>query len=141
MKQDIAQHVTECDTYGRVKADHMRTLGYLQPLTIPVWKWEDIFMDFIMGLPRTTNGYNSIWIIVDRLTKSAHFILVKTSYTAGKYAEIYFDRIVTLHGVPLTIISDRGSVFMSRFWERLHECLGTSLLRSLAYHPQTDGQT
>ena len=92
-------------------------------------------MDFIVGLPRTTNGYNSIWVIVDRLTKSAHFIPVKTSHTAGKYAEIYFDRIVTLHGVPLTIISNRGSVFISRFWERLQECLGTSLLRSSAYHP------
>ena len=72
-------------------------------------------MDFIAGLPRTTNGYNSIWVIVDRLTKSAHFIPVKTSYTAEKYAEIYFDRIVILHRVPLTIISNRGSVFMSRF--------------------------
>ena len=98
-------------------------------------------MDFIVGLPHTAVGYNSIWVIVDCLTKLAHFIPVKTAYTAGKYAEIYFERIVTLHGVPLTIISDRGSVFMSRFWERLHECLGTSLLRSSAYHPQTDGQT
>ena len=78
---------------------------------------------------------------MDRLTKSPHFILVKTSHTAGKYAEIYFDRIVTLHGVPLTIISDRGSVFVSRFWEQLQECLGTSLLQSSAYHPQTDSQT
>ena len=94
-----------------------------------------------MGLPRTSTGFDSIWVIVDRLTKSTHFILVKTAYTAGKYAEIYFERIVTLHGVLLTIISDRGSVFMSRFWERLHECLGTSLLHSSAYHPQTDGQT
>ena len=72
-------------------------------------------MDFIVGLPRTSKGYNSIWVIVDRLTKSAHFISVKISYNVGKYAEIYFDRIVTLHGVPLTIISDRGSVFVSRF--------------------------
>ena len=100
MKQDITRHVVECDTCGRVKADHMRTLGYLQPLPIPVWKWEDISMDFIVGLPRTTNGYNSIWVIVDRLTKLAHFILVKTSYAIGKYAEIYFDQIVTLHGFP-----------------------------------------
>ena len=78
---------------------------------------------------------------MDRLTKSPHFIPMKTAYTARKYAEIYFDRIVTLHGVPLTIISDRGSVFVSRFWEQLQECLGTSLLSSSAYHPQTDGQT
>ena len=105
----------ECDTYGRVKTDHMHTLGYLQPLPIPVWKWEDISMDFIVGLPRTSTGFDSIWVIVDRLTKSAHFIPVDTRYTTKKYAEIYFDRIVTLHGVPLTIISDRGSVFVSRF--------------------------
>jgi len=84
-------------------------------LPIPMWKWEDISMDFIMGLPRTSTGFDSIWVIVDRLTKSAHFILVDTRYTAKKYAEIYFDQIVTLHGVPLTIISDRVSIFVSRF--------------------------
>ena len=115
MKQDITRHVTECDTCGRVKADHMRTPGYLQPLPIPVWKWEDISMDFIVGLPHTSTGFDSIWVIVDRLTKSTHFIPVDTRYTARKYAEIYFDQIVTLHGVPLTIISDRGSAFVSRF--------------------------
>ena len=94
-----------------------------------------------MGLPRTSKGYNSIWVIVDRLTKSAHFLLVDTRYSARKYAQLYFDRIVTLHGVPLTIIFDRGSAFVSLFWVQPQECLGTSLLRSLAYHPQTDGQT
>ena len=100
---------------GRVKADHMHTLGYLQPLSVPVWKWEDISIDFMVGLPRTSMGYDSIWVIVDCLTKSAHFILVDTKYTAKKYAEIYFDQIVTLHGVSLTIISNRGLVFVSRF--------------------------
>ena len=93
----------------------MRTLGYLQPLPIPVWKWKDISMDFIVGLPRTSMGFDSIWVIVDRFTKSAHFVPVDTRYTARKYAEIYFDQIMTLHGVPLTIISDRGSVFVSCF--------------------------
>ena len=72
-------------------------------------------MDFVVGLPCTSKGYDSIWVIVDRLTKSAHFIPVDTKYIAKKYAEIYFDQIVTLHGVPLTIISDRGSVFVSRY--------------------------
>jgi len=115
MKQDITWHVVECDTCGRVKADHMHTLGYLQPLPIPVWKSEDISMNFVVGLPCTSKGYDSIWVIVDHLTKSAHFILVDTKYTAKKYAEIYFDRIMTLHGVPLTIISDRGLVFISHF--------------------------
>ena len=74
-------------------------------------------MDFIMGLPRTSKGYNSIWVIMDRLTKSAHFLPVDTRYLAKKYAKLYFHRIVTLHGVPPIIISDRGSVFVSRFWE------------------------
>jgi len=98
-------------------------------------------MDFVVGLPHTTKGYDSIWVIVDRLTKSAHFLLVDTRYSAKKYAKLSFDRVVTLHGVPLTIISDRGLVFVSRFWEQLQHCLGTRLLRSLAYHSQTDGQT
>ena len=82
MKQDITRHVVECNTYGRVKADHMRTLGYLQPLPIPVWKWKDISMDFVVGLPRTYKGYDSIWVIVDRLTKSAHFLPVNSEYSA-----------------------------------------------------------
>jgi hypothetical protein len=141
MKQDITRYITECDICGRVKADHLWRLGFLQPLPIPVWKWEDISMDFITGLPRTAKGHDSIWFIVDHLTKTAHFLLVGTRYTASQYAKLYFDRIVTLRGVPLTIVSDRGAVFMSRFWTQLQECLGTSLLRSLAYHPQTDGQT
>jgi len=93
----------------------MHTLGYLQPLPIPIWKWEDISMDFIVGLPRTTKGYNSIWVIVDHLTKLAHFLLVNSKYSARQYVELYLDQIVSLHRVPLTIISDRGSIFVSRF--------------------------
>ena len=93
----------------------MHTPGFLQPLPIPVWKWEDISMDFIVGLPRTSKGYDSIWVIVDCLTKSAHFLPVDTRYSAKKYAKLYFDWIVTLHGVPLTIVSDRGLVFVSCF--------------------------
>ena len=135
MQHDITKYISECDICGRVKADHMRMPRFLQPLPIPVQKWEDISIDFIVGLPRTSIGYDSIWVIVDRLTKSAHFIPVDTRYTTKKYAKIYFDQIVTLHGVPLTIVSDRGSVFVSRFWEQLQECLGTILLRSSAYHP------
>ena len=119
----------------------MRMPGFLQPLPIPIWKWEDISMDFIVGLPHTSKGYDSIWVIVDRLTKFTHFFLVDTRYLAKKYAKLYFDQIVALHGVPLTIVSDRVSVFVSHFWERLQKCLGTRLLRSSAYHPQTNGQT
>jgi len=98
-------------------------------------------MDFIVGLPNTTKKHDSIWVIVDRLTKSAHFLPVHTTYNAKKYAEIYLDRIVCLHGIPKTIISDHGAQFVARFWEQMQESLGTKLIRSSAYHPQTDGQT
>ena len=117
MKREIAKYVSECDTCQRVKASHLRVAGLLQPLPIPSWKWEDISMDFIVGLPNTSQRHDSIWVIVDRLTKTAHFIPVHTTYTAKKYAEIYLDRIVCLHGVPKTIISDRGTQFVARFWE------------------------
>ncbi|WVZ84307.1 hypothetical protein U9M48_031354 [Paspalum notatum var. saurae] len=112
----------------------------LQPLAIPAWKWEDIQMDFIVGLPRTQKGYDSIWVIIDRLTKSAHFLPVKTHYTAATYAELYISQIVSLHGVPQTITFDRGSLFVSRFWEQLQTALGTNLIRSSTYHPQTNDQ-
>jgi hypothetical protein len=141
MKREIASYVSECDTCRRVKASHLRSAGPLQPLSIPSWKWEDISMDFIVGLPKTSKGYDSIWVIVDRLTKSAHFLPVKTTHAAKQYAQLYIDRIVSLHGIPKTIISDRGAQFIARFWEHFHAALGTRLLRSSAYHPQTDGQT
>ena len=96
-------------------------------------------MDFITGLPLTQQGHNSIWVIVDRLTMSAHFIPVNTAYHAGKYIELYVSQIVRLHGIPRTIISDRGPQFKARFWEHLHQSLGTKLIRSSAYHPQTSG--
>jgi transposase InsO family protein len=98
-------------------------------------------MDFIVGLPRTQAGYDSICVIVDRLTKVAHFILVKTTYSGAKFVELYMSRIVCLHGVPKKIVSDRGSQFTSKFWEKLHESMDTKLNFSSAYHLQTDGQT
>lgn len=98
-------------------------------------------MDFITGLPRTQRGFDSIWVIVDRLTKVAHFIPVKTTYSGARLAELYMERIVCLHGVPKKIVSDRGSQFTSHFWQNLHESMDTQLHFSSAYHPQTDGQT
>jgi hypothetical protein len=98
-------------------------------------------MDFIVGLQRTQSGCDSIWVIVDRLTKVAHFIPVKTTYSGPQLAELYISRIVYLHGVPKKIVSNRGTQFTSRFWERLHEALDTQLCFSSAYHPRTDGQT
>jgi hypothetical protein len=140
-KRDVVAHVAMCDVCQRVKAEHQRPAGLLHPLKIPEWKWEEIGMDFIVGLPRRSAGYDSIWVIVDRLTKVAHFIPVKTTYSGPKLAELYMARIVCLHGVPKKIVSDRGSQFTSRYWKKLHESLDTRLNFSSAYHPQTDGQT
>jgi hypothetical protein len=96
-------------------------------------------MDFIVGLPRSQAGYDSIWVIMDRLTKVAHFIPVKMTYSGAKLAEIYISWIVCLHGVPKKIVSDRGSQFTSKFWKKLHESMDNKLNFSSAYHPQTDG--
>jgi hypothetical protein len=128
IKREIAKYVSECDTYRRVKTDHLRPIRNLQPLNIPEWKWKNICMNFIMGLPHTLCGYNSIWVIMDRLTKSVHFIPVSTTYRVRQYAELYISHIVHYHDIPKTIISDRGSIFVARFWEQLHECLGTHLI-------------
>jgi hypothetical protein len=139
MRLEIAEHVVVCYSCQRIKAEHQRPAGLLQPLRIPQWKRDEIRMDFIVGLPRTRADYDSIWVVVDRLTKSAHFVPVKTSCNSEVLAELYMSRIVCLHGVPKKIVSDRGTQFTSHFWQQLHEALGTHLNFSSAYHPQIDG--
>jgi hypothetical protein len=109
MKRDVTEYIVLYDTCQRVKAEHQRPAGLLQPLKILEWKWEEIGMDFIIGLPRTQDGYDSIWVIVDRLTKVAHFIPVKMTYSGAKLAELYMSRIMCLHGVLKKIVSNRGS--------------------------------
>jgi hypothetical protein len=135
LKRDVAAHVAKCDVCQRLKIEHQRPAGLLHPLKIPEWKWEEIGMDFIVGSPRTPAGYDSIWVIVDRLTKVVHFIPVRTNYTGAKLAELYMTRIACLHGVPKKIVSDQGSQFTSRFWKKLHESLDTKLKFSSSYHP------
>jgi hypothetical protein len=141
MKHEAARYVSKCDTCRKVKADYMKPGGLLQPLSISDWKWDDISMDFIVALPMTAHKFDSIWVIMDRLSKSAHFIPVNTNYKVQKYAEIYIAHVLCLHGVLKMIISDRGSQFVAHFWEQLHASLRTRLIHSSAYHPQTDGQT
>jgi hypothetical protein len=126
-------HMWLCAMCQRVKAEHQRPAGLLHPLKIPEWKWEEIGMDFITGLPRTQKGYDAIWVIVDRLTKVAHFIPVKTTYKVSQSAELYIARIVSLHGVPKKIVLDRGSQFTPRFWKSFHENTDAKLNFSLAY--------
>ena len=137
MKKEITAYVASCDNCSRVMAVHLKSAGLLQPLPILGWKWEEISMDFITGLPLTQQGHDSIWVIVDCLTKSAHFVQVNTRYYSGMYAELYVSQIVRLHGVPRTIISDQGPWFIAHFLEHLDQALGTKLIRSSTYHPQT----
>jgi hypothetical protein len=106
MKREAARYVSECDTCWKVKADYMKPGGLLQLLSIPEWKWDDISMDFIVSLPMMARKFDSIWVIMDRLSKSAHFIPVNTNYKVQKYAEVYIAHVLCLHGVLKTIISD-----------------------------------
>ncbi|GJX05461.1 putative reverse transcriptase domain-containing protein [Tanacetum coccineum] len=141
MKRDIATYVSKCLTCSKVKAEHQRPSGLLQQPEIPEWKWDKITMDFITKLPRSKNGHDTIWVIVDRLTKSAHFLAIREDYSTERLAKTYIDEIVALHGVPVSIISDRDGRFTSRCWQTVQKALGTRLDMSTAYHPQTDGQS
>ncbi|KAJ9560905.1 hypothetical protein OSB04_006065 [Centaurea solstitialis] len=141
MKRDVARYVESCLTCLKVKAEHQRPHGKMQPLEIPEWNWENITMDLITKLPKTPRKFDAIWVIVDPLTKSALFLAIQESLTAEQLAKIYVNEVVSRHGVPVSIISDRDVRFTSRFWERFHSELGTKLHFSTAYHPQTDGQS
>ena len=138
MKRDVAWYVERCLICRKVKAEHQRPHGKMQPLDIPVWKWEDITMDFITKLPKTARGVDSIWVIVDRLTKSAHFIPIQDSISAEKLADIYVREVAARHGVPVSVVSDRDVRFTSRFWKRFHDEMGTRLHFNTAFHPQMD---
>nr|GEV66608.1 putative reverse transcriptase domain-containing protein [Tanacetum cinerariifolium] len=129
------------DTCTKFKPEHQKPFGLLVKPEIPKWKWEKITMDFITKLPKTTNDYDTIWVIVDRLTKSAHFLPMREKDPMEKLMKLYMKEVVPQHGVPVSIISDRDGRFTSLFWKALHKALGTRLDMSTAYHPETDGQS
>ncbi|GJU62960.1 putative reverse transcriptase domain-containing protein [Tanacetum coccineum] len=131
----------ECLTCSKIKAEHQKPSGFLQQPEIPEWKWEKITMDFVTKLPKSSSGHDTIWVVVDRLTKSAHFLPIREDYKTEKLAKIYTNEIVARHGVPVSIISDRDGRFTSHLWQAFQEALGTRLDMSTAYHPQTDGQS
>ena len=141
MKREVSEFVYACLVYQKTKIEHQRPSGKLQPLEIPQWKWDNISMDFVVGLPRTPRDLDSIWVIVDKLTKSAHFIPINIIFSLDKLTSLYIREIVRLHGVPSSVVFDRDPRFTFRFWESLNRALGTKLRLSSAYHPQTDGQT
>lgn len=140
LKAAVEDYVKQCEVCQHSKHEHTKPAGKLQPLPVPTGPWQDISMDFIDGLPKS-EGFDSIMVVVDRLTKFAHFIPLKHPYSAPQVATALWDYVIKLHGIPLTILSDRDSIFTSAVWRKLLSTAGTKLLYSTAYHPQTDGQT
>ncbi|KAL9408367.1 hypothetical protein AB3S75_046848 [Citrus x aurantiifolia] len=140
MRRTIKEFLQQCDICQRFKTDCMKPAGLLQPLPIPTQAWTEISMDFIEGLP-PSNGYTVIMVIVDRLTKYAHFVALKHPFTAITVAKAFVANVVRLHGIPTSIVSDRDKVFISSFWQALFQLQGTQLCMSSSYHPQSDGQT
>ena len=136
MKTEITDYVSRCAVCQQVKAERKKPFGLIQPLPVPQWKWENVTMDFVYKLPSTRNGYDGVWVIVDWLTKSAHFIPMMEKYSLNKLAEWFITKIVKYHGVAVSVISNRDPRFTSKFWKAFQE-----LLYSTAYHPQTDGQS
>eukprot|EP00253_Pinus_taeda_P017346 PITA_17346 len=141
MKKQVIEYLARCLECQQNKAEHQHPAGLLQPLPIPEWKWETISMDFITGLPQTRKNHDSIMVVVDKLSKAAHFIPVHSTYKAVQIAHLFMQNVFRLHGLPKVIISDRDVKFTSTFWRTLFAELGTQLNFSIAYHPQTDGQT
>ncbi|GJW14807.1 putative reverse transcriptase domain-containing protein [Tanacetum coccineum] len=141
MKADIATYVSKCLTCARVKAEHQRPSGLLVQPEIPQWKWDNITMDFITTLPKSSQGYDTIWVIVDRFTKFVIFVPMRETDPMENLARMYLKEVVTRHGILVSIICDRDPIFASNFWRSLQKALGTNLDMSIAYHPQTDGQS
>ncbi|GKC00577.1 putative reverse transcriptase domain-containing protein [Tanacetum coccineum] len=141
MKADIATYVNKCLTCARVKAEHQRPSRLLVHPEIPEWKWDNIMMDFITKLPRSSQGFDTIWVIVDQLTKSAHFLPIRENDPLDKLARLYLNRIVARHGISASIIYDRDGRFTSNFWRSFQKALGTDISMNTAYHPETNGQS
>ena len=140
MKGDIKRHVSECQVCQMNKTNSLSPAGLLQPLPVPQNIWEDITMDFIEALPRS-DGFDTIWVIVDRLPKYNHFLPLQHPFNAKGLARFFVKEIIRLHGIPKSIVSDRGKIFMGNFWQEIHKLQGTKLNFTSAYHPESDGQS
>ena len=140
MKRYVIEYVSKCLTCQQVKVVQV-PIGLLNPLLIPQWKWDNITMDFVSGLPLTQRKHDYVRMIVDKLTKLAHFIHVRMDYSMDRLAKLYVKEIVQLHGIPLSIVLNRDPRFTSKFLKKLQSALGTRLNFSTTFHPQTDGQS
>ena len=141
MKRDIAKFVSRCLLCQQVKVKHRKPLETLQPLPNPERKWEHINIDFIVDLPRTRTSYDASRVIVDRLTKLAHFLAMHSTFCLKRLAKLYINEIVKLHGVSISIVSDQDPRFTSQFWPKLQKALVTTLHFSTVFHPQINGQS
>ena len=141
MKRHVWDFVRRCLICQQVKAKHQKSTGLLQPLEVAEWKWEHVTMDFVTHLPRTPQGHDAVWVIVDQLIKSAHFLAVRMTFTLERFCRLYIREIVQLHGVSVSIVSDRDPRFTAHFWKSFKKAMGTRVTMSTAFHPQTDSQS
>ena len=141
MKRHVGDFVRRFLTSQQVKAEHQRPVGLLQPLEVAEWKWEHVTMDFVTYFPWTAQGHDAVWVIVDRLTKSTHFLAVRMTFILKRFYRLYIRVIIWLHGVPVSIVSDRDPRFTAHFWKIFQKAMGTRLTMSTTFHPQTDGQS
>ncbi|GJP44334.1 hypothetical protein CLOM_g3714, partial [Closterium sp. NIES-68] len=141
MAKDVQKFVTSCDTCQRMKSSKQKNAGLLQPLPVPEQPWQVVSLDFIIGLPPTTSGYDAILVVIDKFSKMGHFIPTHTTARTEETAQLFVRYIISQHGIPTTLISDRDPNFTRKFRKELMSLLGTKLAMSSAYHPQTDGQT
>ena len=139
MKKHVGDFVRRCLTCQQVKVEHQRSTGLLQPLEVAEWKWEHIMMDFVTHLPRTLRGYDTVWVIMNQLTKSAHFLVVRMTFTLEEFYWLYIREIVWLHRVSVSIVSDRDPRFTAHFFKSFQGVMGTQLIMSTAFHPQKNG--
>ena len=139
LKGEVMQHVRECSIFQQYKIGHIHPVGLLQPLPIPEQKWESVSMDFITRFPKV-QGQDCLYVIVDRLTKFAHFFSISSDYSAAQVAELFFREVFKLHELLKIIISDWDNRFTGAFWQELFRLVGTELATNMSYHHQSDGQ-
>ena len=141
MKRHVGDFARRCLTCQQVKTEHHKPVGLLQPLEVAKWKWEHVTIDFVTHLPRTPQRHDAVWVIVDRLTKSAHFLVVRMALTLEEFCKLYIREIVRLHGVPMSIVSNRDPRFTTHVWKSFQKAMATQLMMSTTFYPQTDGRS